>query len=85
MSYQTSAEIINQELKQIFKSIKTENIHPETKEKLLNTIISIGQIAKFRCRNNTAYDNFITLCYKDIAQVNRTQTKYNTFPKLQVI
>ena len=40
-------------------------------------IIRFGSVAKFRCRSNIAYDNFVTACFKDVATVQRIALKPN--------
>jgi len=36
-------------------------------------MIRLGAVAKFRCRNNSAYDNFIKLCFDGIAKTKRVK------------
>ena len=50
---------------------------------LLNAIIEFGRVAKFRCRSNTAYKNFVEATFKGIADIKEvecedtaTQRKY---------
>ena len=50
---------------------------------LINAILWFGQVAKFRCRNNVAYDNFSRLCFKDIQHLARRDTGLG-FETLQV-
>ena len=38
-------------------------------EEQLNTVIRFGQIAKFRCRSNVAYRNFVSECFSEVAEV----------------
>ena len=40
---------------------------------LVNTIIEFGRVAKFRCRSNAAYKNFVTACFKDIAEIREVE------------
>lgn len=34
-------------------------------ESQLNVLVRFGQVAKFRCRSNTAYSNFINACLSE--------------------
>ena len=38
-------------------------------EEQLNTVIRFGQVAKFRCRSNIAYRNFIEACFSEVADI----------------
>ena len=75
MSMYESAEKINEDLKQLFYSENIENFTTEQKERILNILIRFGSVAKFRCRSNIAFDNFVNACYKDIANTQRVQLK----------
>lgn len=44
---------------------------------LCNTIIRFGQIAKFRCRSNAAYKNFVDSCLKGVAEVSEEDMEHN--------
>jgi hypothetical protein len=70
MSYQEQANRINKELKEFFSS-DVQTLTDRQKEFILNLVIGVGQVAKFRCRSNTAYDNFISQCFRDIAVCKR--------------
>lgn len=65
MSYTEQAEKINLQ----FQDLKV--LDEITKEKLINAILWFGQVAKFRCRSNSAYDNFTREVFKDIAEIKR--------------
>lgn len=65
-----SAERINKEIKEFFNS-DFQSLPNKQREWILNMIISVGQVAKFRCRSNTAFDNFISSCFKDVAKCER--------------
>lgn len=67
MSYYEQAEKINSRL--IDAGIK--EFDEITKEKLINAILWFGQVAKFRCRSNSAYDNFSQLVFKEIGKLAR--------------
>ena len=71
MSYHEQAKGINKDLKNLFGSINIEAFTTNQREEILNIIIRTGQVCKFRCRNNSAFDNFMQICYKDIADVER--------------
>lgn len=70
MSYQEQANKINEDLKNFFSS-DVQTLTKEQKEFILNMIIQVGQVAKFRCRSNVAYDNFISSCFSGIADCKR--------------
>lgn len=73
MSYHEQAEGINKDLKQLFESIPINQFSTRQRADILNIMIRIGQVAKFRCRSNTAYDNFINCCFKGIATTSRVK------------
>jgi len=75
MSYQEQAERINSDLKQLFGLEDIKNLKPTSKEFLLNILLQFGQVAKFRCRSNTAYDNFSNCCLSGIAEAKRIKAK----------
>lgn len=74
MSYYDQAERINKDLKD-FMGSPLQQLNNNQKEFILNMIIQVGQVAKFRCRSNTAFDNFINQCFKDIAESKRVVAK----------
>jgi hypothetical protein len=41
----------------------------------LDTVIRFGQVAKFRCRNNVAYKNFLEACFCEVADIEETEIK----------
>lgn len=70
MSMYEEAEKINQRLK--VWMIANDDAEPDNElnhVELMNIIIRFGQVAKFRCRSNAAYRNFVQSCYKDIVDV----------------
>ena len=67
-SYQETGKKINEKLLEI---LKDENISEEGLEGIFNAFIRMGQVAKYRCRNNSAYDRFIAIVGKDIVEVKR--------------
>lgn len=66
MSYTEQAEKINAILK-----IALDEIPKEQKKDIINSLLRFGQVAKFRCRNNSAFDNFSREVLKDIAEPTR--------------
>jgi len=75
MSYYEQANKINTDLEQLFNSLYIREFTKEQRERILNLMIRLGQVAKFRCRSNTAYDNFIRECFKGIAETKRVPIK----------
>lgn len=75
MSYYESAEKINTDLKQLFNTVYIREFTKEQRETILNLMIRLGAVAKFRCRNNSAYDNFIRACFEGIAKTKRVKIK----------
>ena len=59
MSMYESAERINNDLKQIFESSYYKEFTISQREYILNVMLRFGAVAKFRCRSNVAYDNFV--------------------------
>lgn len=79
MSYQEQAEKMNEKLKDTL-----ETLHMFDKNKLINTILWFGQVAKFRCRSNAAYDNFCKCVFEGIVDIERTKKEGMDFEILQV-
>ena len=73
MSYQEQGENINKELINLFNSIPINQFTATQREHILNIFLRAGQVIKFRCRNNSAYDNFMAICFKNIAEVKRVK------------
>lgn len=82
MSYTEQANQINTNLKRVFNEIKGID-NPLTMD-LINQIIRIGQVAKFRCRSNVAYDNFMKEVFNDIAILERLKLEGEEFEVLKV-
>ena len=78
MSYQDQAEKINEVFKRIIPLTNFQS------NELLNAILRFGQVAKYRCRSNTAYDNFSKIVFKDIAELERQQVEGQEFEALMV-
>ena len=72
MSYNEQAKRINTDLKDFFNS-PLQQLNERQKEFILNMVIAVGQVAKFRCRSNTAFDGFINQCFQDVAEIKRVQ------------
>lgn len=70
MSMYESASRINKEVKEFFDS-PIQQLNDNQKEFIINLMIQLGQVAKFRCRSNAAYDNFIRSCFDGIADCKR--------------
>src|SRR3990167_7130754 len=75
MSYYEQAKGINTDLTQLFNSRYIREFTQQQREQILNIMIRIGQVAKFRCRSNAAYDNFIRSCFDSIANCERKPIK----------
>lgn len=73
MGMYESAEKINIDLVSLFNSIPFENFTVKQREEILNIMIRLGVVAKFRCRSNVAYDNFISACFKGVASINHNE------------
>jgi len=73
MGMYESAGAINDDLKQLFGSINIKEFTKEQRERILDVMCRFGAVAKFRCRSNVAYDNFVTSCFKDISKVERVK------------
>ena len=83
------ANKINTELKELHQILVSSNFNyvDEQKvfiKKVLTTMIRFGQTAKFRCRSNTAYDNFVNACFADIAKTERRKPENLDFEILEV-
>jgi len=62
MGYAEQGRKINALLKEGFAA--------QDKEKIINAFIWAGQVAKFRCRQNTAYENFMKIVLDGIVEVD---------------
>ena len=54
-------------------------------EEQLNIVIRFGQVAKFRCRSNAAYRNFVEACFKGVAEIEEEiiQNNENNYVKIR--
>lgn len=73
MSMYQSAERLNTDLKGLFNSLPIEQFTITQREEILNIMLRFGAVAKYRCRSNTAYDNFCAACFKDISAIDRVK------------
>lgn len=73
MSMYQSAELINKDLQSLFNTIPLNQFTKEQRSEILNIMIRFGAVAKFRCRSNTAYENFVCSCLNNIAKTNRVK------------
>jgi hypothetical protein len=78
MSYHRAAAKINRRLSEI-----TDDMDEETLKQLVNAIIWFGQVSKFRCKNNTAYDSFCNAVFTGMVKLKRYDHGLG-FPVLQV-
>ena len=83
MSYQEQGEKLNSEFKKCLNEIDLDGKDIYLRD-LIDAILRFGQIAKFRCRSNVAYDNFCNVVFKDIVSIERRLVEGQTFEKLQV-
>ena len=83
MSYTEQATKINKQLKDVLFNDR-DNIDIIDINKLSNVILWFGQVAKYRCRSNVAYDNFAKEVFKDIAELERTKLEGQEFEVLLV-
>ena len=80
MSYHQQASKINQQLQKAFEGMDDEQV-----KLIINTMLWFGQVAKFRCKSNTAYDNFSNACLRDIVKIGRAKPDHLDFEILGVI
>lgn len=91
MSYSEQAEKINKNLvfyfEELLKLVPNERIkeYVTIQRELINEILRFGQVAKFRCRSNTAYDNFSSAVFSGIVEVKRVKLDGYDFEVLKVV
>ena len=78
MSYEEQAKKINEILKSLNK-IEDK----QTKLDIVNGMLYYGQVAKFRCRNNSAYENFARLCLDGIVSIKKEKLEGFDFEVLR--
>ena len=69
MTMYESASKLNSDLVNLFGSAEVSSFTKEQRNQILNIMIRFGAVAKYRCRSNAAYHNFIEACFKDIATI----------------
>lgn len=62
-----------------------KDVDDDTKKDLLNILIRFGQVAKFRCRSNIAYKNFVDACFTNLAKAEEIQRENLDFKTLEVV
>ena len=79
-SYQESQKI-NDRIKPILDTMVKSD-----RDMLINAILWMCQTAKYRCRHNTALDNFCRIIFKGCAEIHRVPILINgkEFPILPV-
>lgn len=65
-SYHTTASKLNPIFKDAFEGLDEEQV-----KKVVNAIIWFGQTAKYRCRNNSAYDTYCGEVFRGIQHLER--------------
>jgi len=73
MGMYESAKRLNEDLKGLFNSIPIEQFTNQQREEIVNIMLRFGAVAKFRCRSNTAYDNFSNACFENICVLKRVK------------
>ena len=57
-----------------FESMFNEmNIKKADREAIIDLVIRFGQVAKFRCRSNTAYRNFLESTFRNLANIKEVE------------
>jgi len=85
MGMYEKAKELNEEFLTIFSGQCLDDASDEFKEKIIKTIEKFGRVAKFRCRSNTAYKNFITAVFENICSFEEKQITHGdrTFTVLE--
>lgn len=78
MSYYEQAKGINRDLKDLLNRVSLDHFTKNQREMLLNIFCRFGQVAKFRCRSNIAYDNFVNSCFEGLAIAKRVKSNENS-------
>ena len=76
MSMYESAEKLNNTFKECLTSCNK-------KVEIINAIIWFGSVAKFRCRNNIAYENFVKSVFNGISEIKREKQDNLNFEVLK--
>ena len=69
MTMYEKAKEINADLVNLFNSLPMAEFSLWQKEQILNILIRFGRVAKFRCRSNSAYKNFVSACLEEVAEL----------------
>ena len=83
MSYQEQADKMNKRLKELYAQSAAGMTTADWHE-LINLVLWYGQVAKFRCRSNAAYDNYARAVFRDLAEIQRAALQGQEFEVLQV-
>jgi hypothetical protein len=79
LSYYKQADNLHEKFKELL-----DGMSDEKKTLFIDTILYFGQVAKYRCRSNTAFDNFSSQVFRKIAHLDRSDTGLD-FPILHVV
>ena len=79
MGYHKQAEKINEKLRSSLSSLSDEDVFD-----IIDAMLYFGQVAKFRCRSNPAYDKFSRACLHGIVSIERVQPEHLDFEILRV-
>jgi len=79
MSYHDSAKKIQPKLARAMEGMDEKKIRD-----IVDSFLWFGQVAKYRCRHNTAYDNFARACLDGICTVRRMPLEGFDFEVLRV-
>lgn len=86
MSMYESASRLNTDLQQLFNSVPVEQFTNDQRKTIINIMLRFGAVAKFRCRSNIAYENFVNACFNKVATFERVpQGEYEILQAKEVI
>ena len=54
-----------------------------TKAEIINAVLWFGSVAKFRCRSNIAYENFVKSVFNEIITIKKEKPKNLNFEVLK--
>lgn len=87
MSYNEQATKINEKLKSALIGLKDTSLsdsgRKDEESNLVDAILWFGQVAKYRCRSNVAYDNFARMVFDGIVAIERQQIEGQEFAALK--
>lgn len=84
MGMYESAQRINKDLADLFNSMPIEEFSARQRIEIINIMLRFGAVAKFRCRSNVAYENFVNACFDKIARFDKVEVKPE-FKALQAV